>query len=126
MGWGRGWEGAAGDRRAEGTGRASAVAPGTWVRGVGYHESVAGPLDRDRLDALVAHRPVRVQHRSGALWILNSAGAALLGLDDPDRVAVARWRTTRRRGVGADADRKPPWPVCSTAPAGADLGPGVR
>ena len=32
---------------------------------IGYHESVAGPLDRDRLDALVPGRPVRVQHRSG-------------------------------------------------------------
>jgi predicted amidohydrolase YtcJ len=54
-----------------------------WIRGVGYHESVAGPLDRDRLDALVSGRPVRVQHRSGALWTVNSAGARLLGLDDP-------------------------------------------
>lgn len=69
--------------------RASAVAPGTWVRGVGYHESVAGPLDRDRLDAVVAGRPVRVQHRSGALWVVNSAGARLLGLDDPGRVLPA-------------------------------------
>ena len=40
-----------------------------------YHESVAGPLDRDRLDAWVADRPLRVQHRSGALWVLNSAGS---------------------------------------------------
>ena len=45
-----------------------------WLRGVAYHESVAGPLDRDRLDAWVADRPLRVQHRSGALWMLNSAG----------------------------------------------------
>ncbi|CAM2738735.1 amidohydrolase family protein [Skermania piniformis] len=44
-----------------------------WVRGIGYHESVAGPLDRDVLDRLVPDRPVRVQHRSGALWMLNSA-----------------------------------------------------
>lgn len=52
-----------------------------WVRGVGYHESVAGPLDRDGLDALHAEQPVRVQHRSGALWLLNSAGCRGLGLD---------------------------------------------
>jgi predicted amidohydrolase YtcJ len=52
-----------------------ATAPGQdWIRGVGYHESVAGPLDRHVLDAVVPHRPVRVQHRSGALWMLNSAG----------------------------------------------------
>ncbi|HEY3723321.1 MAG TPA: amidohydrolase family protein [Acidimicrobiia bacterium] len=43
-----------------------------WVRATGYHESVGGELDRWRLDALVADHPVRVQHRSGALWTLNS------------------------------------------------------
>ncbi len=47
-----------------------------WVRGVGYHEAIAGSLDRARLDALVPHRPVRVQHRSGQLWVLNSAALA--------------------------------------------------
>jgi len=52
-----------------------------WIRGVGYHESVAGDLDRDRLDTWVRDRPVRIQHRSGALWIVNSAGADRLGLD---------------------------------------------
>jgi predicted amidohydrolase YtcJ len=44
-----------------------------WVRGIGYHESVAGELDRDRLDRYVPDVPVRVQHRSGRLWILNTA-----------------------------------------------------
>ncbi|MEU0538498.1 amidohydrolase family protein [Nocardia sp. NPDC005978] len=43
-----------------------------WVRGVGYHESVAGTLDRHVVDRLCADRPVRIQHRSGALWMLNS------------------------------------------------------
>jgi predicted amidohydrolase YtcJ len=52
-----------------------------WVRGVGYHESVAGALDRDVLDGIVPEFPVRVQQRSGALWSVNSAGAAALGLD---------------------------------------------
>ena len=53
-------------------------APGDgWVRAVGYHEAVHGPLDRDRLDALVPDRPVRVQHRTGQLWVL--IGAALRG-----------------------------------------------
>jgi len=45
-----------------------------WIRGVGYHECVAGPLDRVELDALLpGSRPLRVQHRTGAMWILNSA-----------------------------------------------------
>jgi predicted amidohydrolase YtcJ len=52
-----------------------------WLRGVGYHESVAGPLDRDRLDAWVSRLPLRVQHRSGALWILNSPACRAIGLD---------------------------------------------
>ncbi|MDT5132307.1 MAG: hypothetical protein QOE41_1618, partial [Mycobacterium sp.] len=51
-----------------------------WIRAVGYHDSVAGPLDRAALDALVPTVPLRVQHRSGVLWILNSAGLAGIGL----------------------------------------------
>lgn len=50
-----------------------------WLRGVGYHESVAGPLDRYALDRLVAEVPIRVQHRSGALWMLNSAALRIVG-----------------------------------------------
>jgi predicted amidohydrolase YtcJ len=53
-----------------------------WVRAVGYHESVAGDLDRAHLDALVPDRPLRVQHRSGALWVLNSAGCRAIGVLD--------------------------------------------
>ncbi len=56
-----------------------------WVRAVGYHESAAGPLDRDILDELTSAVPVRIQHRSGVLWYLNSAGLAAVGLPDhPD------------------------------------------
>jgi predicted amidohydrolase YtcJ len=51
-----------------------------WIRAVGYHDSVAGPLDRSALDVLVPTVPLRVQHRSGVLWILNSAGLARVGL----------------------------------------------
>ncbi len=54
--------------------QAHAVQPaGAWLRLIGYDESVSGPLDRDRLDALAPARPVRVQHRSGAMWVLSSA-----------------------------------------------------
>lgn len=71
-----------------------------WVRGIGYHESVAGDLDRAALDRIDARRPLRVQHRSGVLWIVNSAGAARLGLDrDPTPNGVerdARGRPTGR------------------------------
>lgn len=63
--------------------RALARAPGSggdWIRGVGYHESVAGELDAASLAALAPERPVRIQHRSGAAWIVNRAGLARLGL----------------------------------------------
>ena len=51
-----------------------------WIRGTGYFESVAGHLDAAALDRLRADRPVRVQHRSGALWMLNTAALAALGI----------------------------------------------
>lgn len=72
--------------------------PGAWVRGVGYHESVAGLLDRDVLDGMVPDRPVRVQHRGGALWTVNSAGLALLAADlvGPDVERGADGRPTGR------------------------------
>lgn len=57
------------------------LAPGEWLRGIGYHESVAGPLDRWALDALVGNRAVRVQDRSGAVWTLSSRAVAAVGLD---------------------------------------------
>ncbi len=79
-----------------------------WIRAVGYHDSVAGPLDRDALDSITAAIPVRVQHRSGVLWTLNSAALAAIGQPDhPDgrlRSADAGWTdTVPRRAVGLAA-----------------------
>lgn len=78
----------------------SRAGEGTWIRGVGYHESVAGPIDRRALDVFVADRPLRIQHRSGAQWIVNSAGVAALGLDAgadaPGVERDARGRATGR------------------------------
>jgi predicted amidohydrolase YtcJ len=72
--------------------------PGAWVRMIGYHESIAGPLDRDSLDALVSDRPVRLQHRSGELWMLNGMAMELLGLEGDGRL----WRRDDLlRGLGA-------------------------
>ncbi|MCE3554887.1 amidohydrolase family protein [Pseudonocardia sp. RS11V-5] len=52
-----------------------------WVRGTGYP---GDDLDVQGLDALHPDRPVRIQHRSGALWVLNSRALAALGpLDHP-------------------------------------------
>lgn len=64
--------------------------PGGWVRATGYHESVAGPLDRDALDAVVGDAPVRVQHRTGTLWVLSSAALRLAGVDACELPGVER------------------------------------
>jgi len=79
----------------------AAVGSDGWIRAVGYHEAVAGPLDRDVLDEVSPAVPVRVQHRSGVLWTLNSAGLARVGLPDhPDgrlRSADRSWSDTLQR-----------------------------
>jgi predicted amidohydrolase YtcJ len=87
-----------------------------WLRGVGYHESVAGELGRGALDRWVPARPVRVQHRSGALWVLNGAAIAALGLDaGQDAPGVERDGAGRATGrlfrldawLGARVPREP-------------------
>jgi len=56
-----------------------AQVPGNgWIRGILYHESVMGLPDAAALDRLVADRPLRIQHRSGRMWLFNSAGLAQL------------------------------------------------
>ncbi|MFQ6396235.1 amidohydrolase family protein [Nocardia sp. KC 131] len=64
--------------------------PHDWIRGVGYHESVAGDLDRARLDGMPTARPVRIQHRSGAVWMLNSRACELLDVDECSLAGVER------------------------------------
>jgi predicted amidohydrolase YtcJ len=66
----------------------------TVVRAIGYHEGVAGPLDRATLDAITGERPVRILHRSGALWVFNSAALTAYGITDcPDGLL---WRDDPR------------------------------
>lgn len=76
---------------------ATGTPPGRWLRGVRYHEDVAGGLDRHVLDRIVADRPVRIQHRSGAVWFVNSAGLSALGAETGERPT----------GVELDADGRP-------------------
>ncbi|MFC1402639.1 MULTISPECIES: amidohydrolase family protein [Streptacidiphilus] len=61
-----------------------------WIRGVRYHESVAGELDAAALDLLRDDVPIRIQHRSGALWMLNSLAATAIGLDRVDHPGIER------------------------------------
>lgn len=112
----------------------SAVAGGDgWIRAVGYHEAVAGPLDRRALDRLVPDVPVRVQHRSGVLWTLNSPGLAALGLGDhPDgrlRSADRTWSDALERRPAAIAEfsaRLAGYGVTGVTDATPDLQPGDR
>lgn len=64
-----------------------------WVRGIGYHESVAGDIDAAWLDARVDWCPVRIQHRGGRLWVLNSKALECLqpGPDAPLEMHDGRW-----------------------------------
>jgi len=47
---------------------------------------------------MLSRRPVRVQHRTGALWLVNSAGAARLGLDTCELPGVERDAAGRATG----------------------------
>lgn len=49
-----------------------------WLRGIGYHDSVAGLIDGHWLDEAAKRRPIRIQHRSGRLWIFNMRALELL------------------------------------------------
>jgi predicted amidohydrolase YtcJ len=64
--------------------------PGQPVRAVRYDEGAEGPLDRFRLDALAPGRAVRVQHRSGALWVLSTAALAQVGAFEATGVDLER------------------------------------
>ena len=96
-----------------------------WVRAVGYHESVIGPLDRYALDAIVADRPVRVQHRSGVEWVLNSQAVEMVQLDGIRHPGVERDDHDRPTGRvrGLDTQLRSRWSEGSLdlAPVGALL-----
>lgn len=59
--------------------KAATLAPGAWLRAVGYDERAAGIPDRDLLDRWLSDRALRLQDRTGALWVLNSPALALIG-----------------------------------------------
>lgn len=69
---------------------AAGAAPGAWLRVTGWSETSAGPLDRCRMDRLTGAVPARVQHRSGAMWVLNSAALQAVGADTSDADGIER------------------------------------
>lgn len=52
-----------------------------WIRGTGFHDSVAPGVDRRWLDRVCPAHPLRIQHRSGMLWVLNSAALVAAGME---------------------------------------------
>lgn len=101
-----------------------------WIRAVGYHDSVAGSLDRDALDAICPTTPVRVQHRSGVLWTLNSAALAAIGqpehLDGRLRSADTGWTDALPRrdgGLSALGVQLASWGVTGITDATPELAP---
>lgn len=56
--------------------------PDGWIRGFGYDVTGSGALDRRELDGL-GIGPVRVQDRTGILWVLDSRGLDELLPADP-------------------------------------------
>lgn len=117
--------------------KAQELPAGEWIRGVGYHESVAGDLDRQALDALLPTHPVRIQHRSGRLWILNSAALAIVHADeallDDDERARGRlydadtWLRSRLQGLRPDlravSRQLASWGVTGVTDTSPDNGP---
>ena len=78
--------------------RIAAVAeaqPGGWMRATGCPASFAMTLDTAVLDRWAPAHALRVQDRTGALWVLNSCALALVG-DGPGLERDAAGRVTGR------------------------------
>ena len=88
--------------RASGCGRSATTSPSP-------ARSTAGAST-----PFVAERPVRVQHRSGGAWILNSAALALTGIDERGRPPGHR---ARRRGSPHGPAARPRPVAARPAPA---------
>lgn len=75
-----------------------------WLRGTGHHESVSGHLDRQWLDTWAPDRPIRIQHRSGRLWILNSLGMEIIAKSAVSMTPHEQDRLTNEDGRLYDVD----------------------
>ena len=75
-----------------------------WIRGVGYYESVAGDLTNTVLDRICASRPLRIQHRSGRMWFLNTLALEQLGLNHNSDGTLFRQDELLRARQSLDSD----------------------
>lgn len=74
-----------------------------WLRGFGYHESIGVDIDRKWLDSNGPDRPIRVQHRTGRQWILNSNAIAMLIATTSDPSTIAKLDTEDGKLFDQDA-----------------------
>lgn len=79
-----------------------------WLRGIGFDETVlAGSgeaADRRWLDRVLPGHPARLQHRSGRMWLLNSAALRALGVDPGRAEAPLETENGQATGRLYDAD----------------------
>jgi predicted amidohydrolase YtcJ len=71
---------------------------GAWVRAIGYDDSVMGLLSRDDLDLVQHANPIRLQDRTGALWVLNTLALERVLGDGADAPFVERDSSGRASG----------------------------
>ncbi len=76
----------------------AARAPGLWLRVTGYHEAMAGELMRAQLDAIAPGHPVRVQHQTGSLWVLNTLALERVGAAGATTPSIERDAAGRPTG----------------------------
>jgi predicted amidohydrolase YtcJ len=79
--------------------------PGShWLRGTGFHESVLPHLNRQWLDAHGPDRPIKIQHRTGRLWILNRQAMEIVNAAAVNLAPHERDRLTSDDGRLYDVD----------------------
>lgn len=121
--------------------KAGSTPPGEWLRATGYDERAAGIPDRVTLDQWVSDRPMRIQDRTGALWLLNSAAIALIGpapwpegveLDQKGAATGRIWRgdawlrtqiAHKTPSIATLSRQLAAWGVTAVTDAGAQNGP---
>ena len=61
-----------------------------WLRLVNWDEAYLPNLDAPMLEGLCPGRPVRAQHRSGKVWVLNNTACEMLNLNQVSLEGVER------------------------------------
>jgi predicted amidohydrolase YtcJ len=90
-----------------------------WLRLVGLDDGAAGLPDRHRLDRWTgARQPARLQDRTGACWVLNSAALRLVGDDLPEGAERGADGTPTGRFWRADDWLRQHMPLLALDPSG--------